>query len=238
VTLAGSAPLDVALPVRKSRILRGRLFDRLTGEGISGVPVRLGELVAITRKDGSFSIEAPASGCHCLIVDPIVLGLDRVVDNPGDIFVDAGEVLMALDLAVVRAAHVSGQMTVKVDGGGDAPVQAVVELLSDKHRIRTSTDREGRFVAHRLVPGNWVIRVVSASLPKRHAFSSTETQVVLEPGEGERVTFEAVPREIRYQFIRRETLAANWITRRRTPAGYVGSPVAISSDASRARSAR
>jgi hypothetical protein len=147
-------------------------------------------------------------------------------------------VLMALDLAVVRAAHVSGQMTVKVDGGGDAPVQAVVELLSDKHRIRTSTDREGRFVAHRLVPGNWVIRVVSASLPKRHAFSSTETQVVLEPGEGERVTFEAVPREIRYQFIRRETLAANWITRRRTPAGYVGSPVAISSDASRARSAR
>ncbi len=160
-------PLGVPVGVRRDvGVVKGRLVDPVTGQGISGVPLAIGDDALITDARGRFASGVLPVGEHLLTVRPSDLGMTRVSTTPLPLPTTVrGGVVTRVDLGVVEAATLRGQLRT-TDG---APLRGVRVVATDGVTRRLGlTDAEGRVVFGGLAPGAWRIEPVAADLPRWH----------------------------------------------------------------------
>jgi hypothetical protein len=198
VFLDWSLPLH--LPVGRSGAtgtVSGRVVDQETGRPVADALVRVGDRAVVTDGRGRWAIVGLAPGGYTVEIDPVSVGVGRVVVRPDALKVDvAGGREQAVEIGVSRAAKVEGRILVADPEEGDGAVAgAVVELRRGSERRRRVTDGSGRFLFSDLAPGEWTVAVVSADLPPFHALEPGAVSLTLSAGDARTVEMRAVPRK-------------------------------------------
>lgn len=224
VGLAFSQPIGV--PMRRDRtsgLLRGRLVNGMTGEGIPDVPVRVNRRAVLTTSDGSFFFAEMPPGDYQLQVDTYRLPPGHLVAEglPYRVEVDGGEAT-SVQLTTRKAGSIRGRVSREVgdtieravgEGAADADVQpfggALVEVDGTTRDgtevyLRRLTDSSGAFQFLGLLAGTYTVRLLPASLPDLHRASPESVVVELEPGQADEVSFLVQPVKRKIQFLKIE----------------------------------
>ncbi|MFZ5478850.1 MAG: MopE-related protein [Myxococcota bacterium] len=215
-----SALLSVSVPFgvpvgrdRTTATVRGRVFDaEAPGEpGIPGVVVRVGDVVAVSGRDGGWAVTGLAPGTHGVRVERSSLAIGRVVERRLPLHVSVvGGGVAHVDLGVADGAKVGGRVVVvgtsavsadreAVLGSGDAEgpralAGVLVELRDGVERLSRLTDAEGRFSFDGVRPGRWTLAVDAAALPTFHYTDQPEQEIVVVAGERASRDVEVKPR--------------------------------------------
>jgi hypothetical protein len=203
--------VPVGVPVARLRDageVSGRLFDAETGQGLAGVPVRLGDRVVATDRRGRWSFGGVTPGTYYLEVDRLTAGVDRVTQRPMPLKVTVvGGEARREEVGMVRGARVDGSVHVYdfapgAEGPGDgrplvdagALGGVTIELSREGETQRRVSDASGAFALTGLAPGRWRLSIDAADLPPHH-YAEADTQGVhLAPGETREVRIRIVPR--------------------------------------------
>jgi len=173
-------PLSLHILSRaQGRVLKGRIYDAETGEGIAHTLVSLGRTTVITDLRGRYTLPKPARGTEYLSVDRSTTGLDRIslVELPYAIVAD-GTLLNVLDIGFVRAS--SAEIEVVYDPSDRANKTSalgkklkpgpqrglLVEITDGERRVRRVTNSAGRVTFTDLIPGDWDVFIVGSRIPE------------------------------------------------------------------------
>lgn len=77
----------------------------------------------------------------------------------------------------------------------------LVEVSRPGETRRTVTNRKGEFLFHRLLPGDWTLRVYDHNLPAHHELEAARQTVTVEPGAELQTFARVVPRQRQIRFI-------------------------------------
>lgn len=181
ISVAWSVPLAVPVPgaAGPRPRLMGRVVDMETGEPVSGAILRLDEREAVTDATGSFSLAMDRTETGYLMVDRASIGYARRPVGTFPMAIDPASVpLEGLEILVVRAAVLDVEVGVDASMGGERQAALntsldtadraglLVEIRRGSERMRRVTDREGRAHFADLVPGDWSVFLIGASLPE------------------------------------------------------------------------
>lgn len=108
--------IPLGLPVcRKKSVgsIKGYLYDQETQNAIGNAVLRLNGFTAVTDKAGNFTFPSVRPGIYYLNVDTASIGMNRIPTQktPIELSVQGGE-KTSVDIAVTRAAHLSGRIMV------------------------------------------------------------------------------------------------------------------------------
>jgi len=217
--------LPLGMPVSrqdKFGSVKGRICDAEDDghPGLAGVVLTLDGRAALTDAKGNYTFPSVEAGVHYLQLERSSIGLDRVTMQrvPVEVRVRGGH-SERLDLAVVRGAALSGEVT--LFGSASASAHGIfveddsaarasasdslaylfglpdveMELRGDQEVRRALTDRNGRFTFDELVPGRWVLTVSPSGLPAFHDPESETYEIIVEPASHTNLTVRVVPRK-------------------------------------------
>ncbi|HET9425447.1 MAG TPA: hypothetical protein VFO55_08755 [Gemmatimonadaceae bacterium] len=198
---------------------RARVVDAETGKGVQGALVRMGEVAAVTDRNGIATFKGLEIGdYHAVVEGGIAAG--RLV-NGGSVNVGPGRPA-AFELNVSRGARVQAHLRrmERVHGGsGSTPNpgadslvdvggvgQAVLALISARDTIWQSSDDRGRVDFGAIIPGRYTVRVVAGDVPEFTAFEKKEVEIEVAAGETRDIELRLVPQIRAVQFIGEETV--------------------------------
>jgi len=107
-------PLGLPVCRRKSvGSIKGYLYDQETQNAIGNAVLKLNGFTAVTDKAGNFTFPSVRPGIYYLNVDTASIGMNRIPTQktPIELAVQGGE-KTSVDIAVTRAARLSGRITV------------------------------------------------------------------------------------------------------------------------------
>lgn len=226
---SNSVYLEVRTPLRlpTSRLnvggrARARVIDAETGHGLPGALVRMGELAAVTDRNGVASFRGLESGqYHAIVEGGIAAG--QLVDG-GNVDVEAGGRTADFRLNVTRGARVQARLrrmerVIVAPSRGGAPDtegdslvdvgavgQAVLALVSPRDTIWQSSDDRGRVDFGSIAPGRYTVRVVAGDVPEFTAFEKREVEITVAAGETREVELRLIPQIRAVQFMGEETV--------------------------------
>lgn len=218
--------MEVRTPLRlpTSRLNRGgrahaKVVDVETGRGIEGALVRMGDVAAITDKNGVAAFKNLEAGEYHAVIEGGV-GAGQIVEG-GNVSVDS-TVRAEVKLNVSRGARVQARVrqmekqspsgSKGPSAGGDSLVDigavqgAVLALISARDTIWQSADDKGRVDFGAIVPGHYVVKVVAGDVPEFTMFERKEMELDVKAGEQRAVEFRLVPQIRALQFIGEETV--------------------------------
>ena len=194
--------LDNGRLVGRARIA-GRVFHDLDGDGaqepgepgVAGVRLRVGSRGVVTDSLGRYSA-ADLVPFETMSVEVDTLSLDDPLWVPASLayrLVPGPNSENAVDVALLPASEISGQVTLGHKGVGGVPV--ILRHLASKVVIRVTTFGDGSFYASGLRPGQYEASVAPEALDLLHA-AEARTTVSVEAGTGsvDGVALELVPR--------------------------------------------
>jgi hypothetical protein len=197
---------------------RAQVVDAETGKGVAGAMVRMGELSAITDKNGS----AIFSGLHAGQYNAVVEGgltAGQLVSGGTAITVPESRAPVAFTLSLARGAHVAATIhryeAVSFGAGPrvadslidvGAVSQAVVSLASQHDTLWQTSDDRGRIDFGSLAPGHYTMSVVGDNLPEFTAFEYKHIDIDVTAGEQREVELRVLPQQRSVQFIGNETV--------------------------------
>jgi hypothetical protein len=198
---------------------RAQVVDVESGRGIEGALVRMGEVAAITDKNGVASFKGLEAGeYHAVVEGGVAAG--QIVQG-GNVNVDSSRHAATFTLNVSRGARIQARlrrMERPTQGGSgpnagadslvDAgPVQsAVLALVSSRDTIWQSADDKGRVDFGGIAPGHYTVKVVAGDLPEFTSFERSDIELDVKAGEQREVEFRLVPQIRALQFIGEETV--------------------------------
>lgn len=208
LSVSWSVPLSIPVPgaAAERPRLTGRVVDMETGEPVAGAVLRLDVREVMTDETGAFTLVLGRSEIGYLLVDRASIGYSRRPVGTFPMPIDPAMVPPeGLIIEVVRAAAL--EVEVAVDASMQEERQAalntslnvadraglLVEIRRGAERIRLVTDREGRARFADLVPGDWSVFLVGASLPEGTRSEPDTLRMSLEPSGGARATLRLVP---------------------------------------------
>jgi nucleoid-associated protein YgaU len=191
--------LDYAVPLRvpvgrasDAGVVSGRVVDVETDRPVADALVRVGDRAVVTDARGRWAVAGLAPGRYAVEIDPVSVGVGRVVVRPDALSVDvSGGRSHAVEIGISRGARVHGAVLLPASGGVEG---VVLEMRRGEERRRRVTDAEGRFVFADLEPGRWTLAVVRADLPPHHAMERESVEIEIAPGATEQVALRAVAR--------------------------------------------
>jgi hypothetical protein len=198
---------------------RAQVVDAETGRGVAGALVRMGEVAAITDKNGVAKFKGLEAGeYHATVEGGATAG--QIVEG-GNVTVDSSNHAAEFKLNVSRGARVNARlrrMERQSQGGsgpsagGDSLVDvgavqgAVLALISTRDTIWQSADDKGRVDFGAIVPGHYTVKVVAGDVPEFTSFEKKEIELDVKAGEQHDVEFHLVPQIRALQFIGEETV--------------------------------
>jgi hypothetical protein len=197
---------------------RAQVVDAETGHGVQGALVRMGEVAAITDKNGIANFKGLEGGEYHAVVEGGV-GAGQIVEG-GNVNVVEKQRPAEFKLNVTRGARVQARlrrMEKATQGGGPTagadslvevgPVNgAVLALISARDTIWQSADDRGRVDFGALPPGHYTIKVVAGDVPEFTSFDRKEMELDLKAGEARTIDFRLVPQIRTLQFMGGETV--------------------------------
>jgi hypothetical protein len=212
----------IGVPLRRDRrtgLVKGRITDSRTGNGIPDVPVRLNDAAVLTNEAGAFYIADQPPGRHRLTVDVQALppGHRISVPLPYEVVVNGGEVT-DISLTSRPSASIQGIVLRKIgdsiqrstEQAVDAPTApfagALLELegrTRDGREVykRRLTDSEGTFRILGLLAGTYELRLLKHSLPEYHEASPETISLDVQDGDTLDVSFTVRPVQRRIEFL-------------------------------------
>jgi hypothetical protein len=198
---------------------RAQVVDAETGRGVQGALVRMGEVAAVTEKNGVATFKGLESGEYHAVVEGGV-SAGQIVEG-GNVSVDSSKHPAEFKLNVSRGARVHARLRrmEKASQGGSGPsagadslidvgaVQgAVLALISARDTIWQSADDRGRVDFGALPSGHYTLKVVAGDVPEFTTFEKKEMELDLTAGESREIDFRLVPQIRAVQFIGEETV--------------------------------
>jgi hypothetical protein len=197
---------------------RARVVDAETGRGVEGALVRMGDVAAITNKDGVASFKNLEAGqYHAVVEGGVEAG--QIVEG-GNVTVDSAHAA-EVKLNVSRGARVLTRLRrmERPNQGGSGPnagpdsltdagpvKNAVLALISSRDTVWQSADDKGRVDFGAIVPGHYTIKVVAGDVPEFTQFEKKEFELDLKAGETREIEFRLVPQIRALQFIGEEAV--------------------------------
>jgi hypothetical protein len=197
---------------------RAQVVDVETGRGVEGALVRMGEVAAITDKNGVASFKGLEAGeYHAVVEGGVAAG--QIVEG-GNVNVDSSRHAAQFKLNVSRGARVHARLRrmERPTQGGSGPsagadslvdagaVQgAVLALISSRDTIWQSADDKGRVDFGAVAPGHYTVKVVAGDVPEFTSFEKKDIELDVKAGEQRDVEFRLVPQIRALQFIGEET---------------------------------
>ncbi len=225
-------PLSIPLTrLSGSGVLRGKVEDALTHQGVQGVVMLAGGATAVTDESGEYLFPSLKPDVYSLVPDLASAGVDRVTTRPAPFLVTVlGGEEARLDIGVVRSASVSGEITVYDfnDEAGSDPFAGglreqkkgsniLVEIANRDETLRRFTDNRGRFQFADLRPGDWTVHIAGEGIPEYHVAEQDTFRVALHPGDRLLRLIRVLPKKRKIQMLQEGNL-------RTEPPGPVVSP--------------
>ncbi|NIP80553.1 MAG: hypothetical protein GWM90_15570, partial [Gemmatimonadetes bacterium] len=203
VSLGVRRRIGLPLPLPRTPVLEGTVFDDRNGDGrrgpeeppLAGVELRLGALHATSDEDGRFRFYESGGGPLRIPAS----GLPRGALVPADVHLPSTG---TVDVPVIRTATLEVEAFLDRDGdrvmdeAEDRAGGVLVSVVDDRRRTRDAVaDADGRVRFGSLRPGRYTVRIHRG----RSGAPPFETTVTIEPGSRVRLVI-AVPlrgREIR-----------------------------------------
>jgi hypothetical protein len=200
---------------------RAQVVDAESGRGVEGALVRMGEVAALTDKNGVASFKGlPGGEYHAVVEGGVAAG--QIVEG-GNVSVDSTSRETAeFKLNVTRGARVQARLRrleKGTQGGGSGPsaptdsmvdvgaVQgAVLALISSRDTIWQSADDRGRVDFGTIAPGHYTVKVVAGDVPEFTMFEKKEFELDVKAGEQRDIDFRLIPQIRTLQFIGEETV--------------------------------
>lgn len=197
--------IPVGVPIHRSQktgMVKGKLVDKSSGEGIARVPVRLGERGAITGPRGTFSISRVEPGRYSFTLNQQSLEPNKRIEQiPSSVLVKGGTT-EKLRLEAVEVGAVTGRVRIErreglaVDSGRVEGLSgALVELDTGQSTRRQFTGKDGTFRFLNVAPKVYTVRLLSRSLPNQTNTEKGEKKVEVVRGDTTETTFMVRPRE-------------------------------------------
>lgn len=211
-----SVPLSVPLTrLSGAGVLRGRVEDAVSREGVPNVVLYAGGATAVTDGSGEYLFPSLKPDVYALTPDLGSAGVDRVTTSPAPFLVTVlGGEESRLDVSVIRSAAISGAVTVydfseapgadTVKGGlveKGTGSNILVELTGQFERLRRFSDNRGRFQFSDLRPGHWTVHIPGDGIPDFHYLERDSVSVTLLPGERKEVLIRILPRKRKIQIL-------------------------------------
>jgi hypothetical protein len=197
---------------------RARVVDVETGRGVQGALVRMGDVAAITDKNGIADFKNLEAGqYHAIVEDGVAAG--QIVEG-GNVTIDSAR-SAEVKLNVSRGARVETRLRHMqrpnlggsgANAGADSltdagPVRnAVLALISSRDTVWQSADDKGRVDFGAIAPGRYTLKVVAGDVPEFTQFEKKEFELDLKAGETREMEFRLVPRIRALQFMGEETV--------------------------------
>jgi hypothetical protein len=198
---------------------RAQVVDAETGKGVAGAMVRMGELSAITDKNGAAMFTGLHAGQYNAVVEGGITA-GQLVSGGTAITVRESRTPVAFTLSVARGAHVAATIrryeAVSLSGSGPrvadslidvgAVSQALISLAGSRDTLWQTSDDRGRIDFGSLAPGHYVMSVVGGDLPEFTAFERRHIDIDVVAGEQREVELRVLPQQRVVQFIGSETV--------------------------------
>ena len=216
--LSYSIPLGIPVGKKKSiGVISGKVWELQDDakESLSRAIVTLNGSKTATDAGGRFTFSAPP-GTYLLNIDLSSMELGKTTEEklPVKVAVEAGKTVN-VELTVVRAATLSGQVVLGKDEPARAPEATkpvivgqpgsaetpkvfkgvLVELSRDDETIRMLTDDEGKFSFMNIRPGRWNFKAYDYNLPAYHYIQNPEMDITLSPGEKKDIIVKVLPKQ-------------------------------------------
>jgi len=203
-----SIPLSIPLTrLSGSGVLRGRVEDALTRDGVRNVVLYAGSATAVTDEDGDFLFPSLKPDVYAITPDLASAGVDRVTTRPAPFRVTVlGGEESRLDIGVVRSVSIAGEITIYdfnesaaqdaargeiIENGKGSGI--IVEISGPDETLRRFTDNRGRFQFSDLRPGEWTVHIPEEGIPEYHYPERDSVRVIVLPGERKEALFKLLP---------------------------------------------
>jgi hypothetical protein len=204
---------------------RAHVVDAETGTGVAGALVRMGDIAAVTDKNGVAKFKGLEVGeYHAVLEGGVAAG--QLVQG-GNVNVSNGAPA-EFKLNVTRGARVRAslrRMERTSVGGAPLPTPgtpnpssidsladvgavqgAVLALVTLRDTIWQSADDRGRVDFGSIAPGHYTVKVVAGDIPEFTAFDKKELEITVVAGETRDIEFRLLPQIRAVQFIGAETV--------------------------------
>ncbi|MDA1028011.1 MAG: mechanosensitive ion channel [Bacteroidetes bacterium] len=208
-----SYSLPLALPFGTSEegstLLNGQIIDLASREPISGALLFLGDNIAVTDENGRFAIPRKTDRSEYLRLDQKSIGYDRIPTTSFPLEITPEDFQgQDLVLTLEPSAVLTGQVDIlNYPGDGDQLLGAaeseliytgglagaVIQISSETHRLRTRTDKSGKFQFGQLPTGTYKVEFVSGNLKEHQRIKQPIVNVIVEANNVNSLVFQVVP---------------------------------------------
>jgi len=218
LSLGYRVPLKV--PVSRKHdtaIVKGRIYNTITGMPMPGALIRLNGLVAVSNEKGEYTFYLPRTSATYLFIDrgTVPANMVSTITLPLTVNTIVAQD-QTIDIGMVESCSVTGsiglyELAAKgafVNGDAEKAQEAdyvrerglgnlVVELSDGKESRRKVTNQDGAFSFPETRPGRYTLKIVGGQIPSYHTATPSALELDLAPGEARDV-------EIRVQQDRRQ----------------------------------
>ncbi len=207
-----TVPFGIPVSRKNTAVLKGRILDFRSGQGIPNVIVRVSQATVVTDEKGGFTFH--------LSPDKYYLTLGGLVNKVAIQDVPMAVVLKAeeeieIDIEVTDSAKLEGEVRIyapKEEGNpsviaADGKVKErglpnlLIEITSGKRVYRRLTDSNGQFVFQDLLPGKWLLKVYEGNLPRLYYLEKKLFALEVESAQENRISVRVMPQLRKIQFI-------------------------------------
>ncbi|NQV72680.1 mechanosensitive ion channel [bacterium] len=222
-----SYSLPMSLPFgedeAEATLLRGTVVDQVTGQPVPNVVIFLADNISITDKQGRFAVPRKLDRSEYLRLDQKSIGYNRIPTTvfPLEITPEdyrGHELVIPIGPSATLTGYINIFSTVngsdEMLGAAATDLElvggvsgAVVQISNETHRIRTRTDRNGKFQFGQLPEGTYKVEVIKAQLKDYQRLKTSSSNVILEAEAQEELVFEVVPFRKQLRIIKSSSLS-------------------------------